>query len=1693
MEGTALYNIIRTLEKPTPIQDLNEMTKNIAVVIHKNSNPETIIVENIAPFYTIEDLARAIYVQTEDSELFPRYSFLCTVENGEFFPSILTWIQADEIPIHLSDPQDIISNKLYQDYFVEDDGSLKISTRLLPRGRVTLEDAYLSSGEIPEFHIFSLQYLLSLYPGPRPISEKDWNGLFYPYFHQVDRQGTYSMDSQDDKFSNELKIYIESKQQLLEKLNTLLDSTPSLHELTTTNLKYLSLIWKDNNPGFEGVDVFFYSSPVDKTKPYMRLLTPNITPLTKLFQPNDFGLPYVNDITLLKSWIQDKSPDPTKNCLYIKVLLREESVGLNPLYGTLRMFDEGDAEFRIQPPKDIRSLDFRTDLSQLLETFQEISTDMPFNLNSVRLGKANITVDLDFKGRPPKNIRSIVESRLEYLGPIFQKISPPEGQVRPLFMLRYKAVSNFIREDTISDYLTYYITRKGLNDENIKEYTTDLAKQFEISEESALEKITDYLDKKKELTMSNSESKDFVGLTSSGTDISIVSKDVNTFSLHIYNLYSEKDLIRIISIISGVFFSEDDIWEDIFSNTVKSIEKIEEIVEQDSLDKEQIAAPAASVKFALEQLDISEDEEDEPPPPPPQVSKEVSKEQEHKIVAHKWFITRLQQIDVRLFGYPKVKGVSHYSSQCASNEDRYPAVFTEAQYQRMRKYYAKAEEEGKVGFIIYGVPNTDQTEKDALGKIEKISVLRYGSDSLHPNYYLCSEYYCLRDLLPVLKGDWESQEDYQGNQKPKNSCPFCGGLLITDPKDPDNGQTVLHRKVKPRSRIDKRHLHIGFLGEGKNPNGFDMPCCFIKSKKIGWMDPRFKRFRDLPKSAFEKTLDEKTDEFTEKKEELNKNLVSRLKQLVSYDLLKHRIHKEYVVGSEKHPLDPGKIGMPSVGLDNYFLQESSLYVARSAIKQEFKPNARGMFRLGVVNRVISLNDSLFSALAPALGKNNSQEVKEYLLKTITPRVFINLNFGNLLIEFFNPSDEEPTDSELSTWGTTHLQITKTGTEPELSRFYRSYHNFKKYIKDPTKKKLLRHFIHALAEPGLLVTNGLTIVSLMYQGDPRESTSTVKVLCPSLGYNIDRYEKNNITFLTYHESGIWEPLIYISKVVAKNTAPLHQEGFYSISYNDMARPEFPKSIRDRYKEFVSECRSSFRGAYTYQQGIDIRELLPITRALEILNKLNPNGLIRDSYNHLIAITIPATHGGVVIVPVVDDGNSFYNTMDLRIHIGLLSVDLASANDVENVYNSYITQYIGKISTIYTLDSFIKTDVGIIGYTVGSNIHLPCKDSIDKLKTPVETVEDDFQFEYEINRRIIIDGRDSKFELSRYLIQKEVIENIYQHLRLTFSRWVSTDSDGTRLRTFIKKLIERRDIPSFEKIRILEIELEPIIISWLSPDPDHINPQPVFLRSDCTAIEDPDKCSGYCQMSDGKCKIHTPDIFQISTNEKVVSTEYLSRRLIDEIVRLPVRANELLEKGVKRIQVPKTNVKIEDQWIIPQGVPAWYDLLRISDTVDSELPKFYEEFSRNNDDSIPPSIHLIELPDLLKNILPTHIIHKLALRVIGPENTYFFGILDDINRPINSDILNRISYKYNKPAIQIFINEEPPRIVGRINVINGIKSSCIVIVSGLKEGPALLVTHDIMSDSVPSEFIEGLIYDSIKFSRRRIVKKINTILQ
>ena len=1689
---------IASLKKTVPLQSFND-DMTISVIIHKDptqTSPNMITIEGLAPFHTIEDLSRAIWLETKDESLYPKYSFLCTNDEDDSTivkPAMGIWLDIDQNIIHLPNPN---QQSPLQDAFVDSNSGQAKPVQFEQHNRITLEQAYSS---IPTFHIYSFSYFLALYNIQQPISEQTWNGILLPYFPSLSSNGPHSMTEEDSKISKQIEIYIEAKKSTINILNLLVENvTPP--ELITKSISYLSFIWKDKVDGFEGVDTLFYIAPVNEKRPYMRLLTPNSVPLTKLYQQDPHDLPFIKDITLLKTWIQDRSPDSAQNCLFTKILLHNATP---PLYATQMLFDDGDAQFILQPPKSIRSIDVNSELANLSETLAEISVDMPYSMDKIEIGKANLTVDLELDHRPSKNLPKLIEGRLESLSTIFQNINVPEGQNKPLFMLRYKAVSNFVKEDSISEYLTYYMNRGKFNQEDIQEkFVPEVAKQFEISQDQARRYIIQYIERRNEIVVADPEKNEFIPLVNTGTDIAIYSQG-STFSFSIYNLKSINDFHRITTILSAIFMVDELTWKELTdSQPESSPEEAENVISGEPIEGEGEAINF----FEGEEDDIEEQpkQSNQKQPKPLQVDIDEPKE---KIVAYQWFIKRLQELDNTLFAFKSTTGVKNYTSQCAANEDRHPSVLTETQYLKMRKIYETAEAEGKVGFILYGVPNTEETIKEAKGKHEQITVLCYSSEPEKKlNYYLCSEYYCLRDLLPVLKEDWESKIDYNNDPKESESCPFCHGTLITDRKNPKENEYVIQRILKPKSTT-KRHLFIGFLGK-QHPAGFHLPCCFVKNETILWSDERLKSMRDARKTRQVQTLDSEADRNEQQDESIQENLQSRTQQIINYDLIRYRINREYVLSSEKYPLEPGNIGLLNLSLDSYFGQNSELLVHRPTIKQEFKSTTRGMFRIGVLNRTVLLNNSLFAALAPLLGKNTVEEVIRHFTELIIPRIFINLNFGNLLLEFFDPTDKEPDRTRLANWVRTHLQIYKQGSEFELSRFYRSYHRFKAYIKDPKQKKQLRHFIHALAEPNVLVPNGLTLITLEYKGDPREKNTPIDVKCPSLGYNTERYGSNMVGFLTYHSSGIWEPLMYIDRIQKKNTAPIQQEGYYIVSSNQIVAESFPSQIRERYKEFITECRSSYRGAFTYQTGVDSRTLLPVSQALELLESIPSYslvGIVRDSYNHLVAISIRKEKDiSEILVPVVDDGNLFHFNTSLHIHIGIQTMDLASANTVEEFYTNIIMPIFVPISSIYQIEAFLaNSENQVFAYRLGDTkgrINLPCTTNIKELQTPIE-INNNFQFEYLLNREIIFnDGReDSEFKKSPFLIQKELLENIYEHFRLSFSNWIAIEKNASDLRDKIRQLIERRDIPSFEKIRRLELELSPKLANWFYPDPNPFSPEPTFIRSDCYDIKDKkERCNGYCTFNNGSCKIHIPQMVQVNENlTKIDTIRYLLLRLFDEIIRIPSRSYELLKKGVRRVQVPTTNIHIKDQWIIPENVPAWYTLLQGSIKSVHEEPLYYEEFSRQVEaDEEVPQIHIVELPEPIKKVLPQQSISKLSLRIVGsPEDRSgailrYFGIPSQTNNnnkdSLSNQLIIQIVKKLNKPVVQILINTKPISFFGKSKSFETLKELCVVIIPDFEEGPAIFVTNDTMSEFIPSEYIQGQIFKSIEKIRRVKIK-------
>lgn len=290
-------------------------------------------------------------------------------------------------------------------------------------------------------------------------------------------------------------------------------------------------------------------------------------------------------------------------------------------------------------------------------------------------------------------------------------------------------------------------------------------------------------------------------------------------------------------------------------------------------------------------------------------------EDEQRLVDPKsWFIKKLQEIDSRLFVFKTEDDDENgYSRKCGGHDDRQPSILTRDQYERMREIY----ENDPIFWIIYPLEGTDEPIQP-LGTEETVTLMRYGSDSDAVNYYFCPKYYCLSDEIMVRDKDFEAIKDRDGNPKPPNTCPFCLGKLITDRKKAIPGYTVIKRKDKKGSA--QYHSKIDFMSKTTHPEGFALPCCFLKQQTLRISDPQFSHLRAyLQQTAIDNI---NANEIAENEEEQDYDeLVFKGDEAIEYAVLFESIQKKYILESNKHP-DPGIFATAPPQFDKFFRQDS---------------------------------------------------------------------------------------------------------------------------------------------------------------------------------------------------------------------------------------------------------------------------------------------------------------------------------------------------------------------------------------------------------------------------------------------------------------------------------------------------------------------------------------------------------------------------------------------------------------------------------------------------------------------------------------------------------------------------------------------------------------------------------------------------
>jgi hypothetical protein len=487
------------------------------------------------------------------------------------------------------------------------------------------------------------------------------------------------------------------------------------------------------------------------------------------------------------------------------------------------------------------------------------------------------------------------------------------------------------------------------------------------------------------------------------------------------------------------------------------------------------------------------------------------------------------------------------------------------------------------------------------------------------------------------------------------------------------------------------------------------------------------------------------------------------------------------------------------------------------------------------------------------------------------------------------------------------------------------------------------------------------------------------------------------------------------------------------------------VKQRVAEFEKMCHSSGLGIYTDSPHIKAESLIPLSKAMNINTEdgTQIEGIMRDIYNH-VSFVIYSVEGELVLVPVIDDG-SVYHTAKLEVEWRNLYRKLAKEDVVRKFYAEKLPTILNALQVeaykTYRLLSLGKTDEMrnyAYALVLGNNLHVPVK----KSEAVPEELEEGSETMWSIDRKIVFGKLEA--DVVKTVEYKE-FEEIYQHLRFSFSNWYAIMESATLKKEIndilFKDGFPNMDLPLYEKRQRLFIRLYPVLKAWLDPSAHTPDRNPSLKRIDCRVIVEKEGCKGRCVWKEGAgpakshCLLHTPENVTVGSKE-VSAVDLLIKKLIEELIRFPVKCTELLQQRVSQYVKLTSAFRSGNQYIVPEDLPAWSEILRMEWRKKQES-RYYEEYAAiepqpYEPENVVPAFSTSSNPDLKALVGDNYFFIEdpsgSIARIIekqGLSEDDLESIGQDIDTPIvDEETAKRIAKKLKLSIYQIIYEPENP---------------------------------------------------------------------
>ena len=841
----------------------------------------------------------------------------------------------------------------------------------------------------------------------------------------------------------------------------------------------------------------------------------------------------------------------------------------------------------------------------------------------------------------------------------------------------------------------------------------------------------------------------------------------------------------------------------------------------------------------------------------------------------------------------------------------------------------------------HSVSAPDKAELNALIAAQKTKplwlVVRAGSSAAKTNYYMCGELWCVRDDLPLIPAEFTGTRYRDGRAKAPNSCPFCGGAQLTNPSNPRVGETVLQRQ-------NKSGLHV-FAGiqDIYHPDRFALPCCFVTPKDLGvpegahpFPEPR------VPLPALQQEAAELAPVELRAEPPATVGTVERdtrdrpfTARRTAHGAAANRwyIPNQNVLGrssEEWFGLEQGAIAVPPKSVNKLLGQEPEKFL--TAVKGAFAVSQNSYLaapgaafvRYGLGGREPGTAFLSFVAYAQYASKYLQTEddtlmiaqpgevldellgVKEIFLRNAFPQA----NYGTLLHEFSTPGytlSEARTLEFQAWWGTTGRATAPHQRAYAINTFI-AYENFKNYLRDPSVAKELRHFETLFATPGLFTPTGFIVVRIVY----KNKTAPPTIVCPQFGISLrDQKTKPPLLFVLEDEqSKRYEPLVFYEGKDKENKILLgliqtEKPVFASLSMQ----------IREALAGFVTQYYGPTEGCARVTAPIhpwmpvrdssNVPLLSTFMASVEEHSDVKAAAQLRDRSNRLVGLLV-LFNAREFFVPVLDDGAV---NISLQIVYGeealprpqlqsLLEMLMGAQTIIREKKLAKLFPGFMPAKLIADTENFVALELACGAWIpfepfgLGNEVrHRRFAD----LRKSIVTVSLVDSMPWDLDISLLRPALDSDPKLSTTV--EEALSEAYQHLRISFSKWLNKTADGNRVRAQIELLRQaRRRLPLYELQKRLDILLTSILANptnpWMTTEGTGTT---ALLRRDCRSITSEADCTGGCSWSGGRCLIHT------NTTERFVDPiRVCIARLTDELLRSFGAAHEILNQRVSYLR-------------------------------------------------------------------------------------------------------------------------------------------------------------------------------------------------